>query len=291
MLSGFLLLQPLKVKEPIRVFLRKRFTRIGLAFAFWSVIYFAWRYFAHHEVLNLNSIIQGIMTGPYYHFWFFYLIAGLYLITPILRVVVSYGERKFLRYFIIIWFLGVAVAPLFQLITGYGVDSYLILIGGWIGYFLLGAYLQKVKIRNSFLIGLLVLGFVWTIYGSWLMAFPYHYLGQYYYFFDSLTINVIMASVALFLILSKFKSNWPGPNHPYIGKVARAISENSLPIYPLQLIVMESLQLGFIFGFKISLTTMNPITEIPLITFVTLFITLGIVLLMRRVPILKRLIG
>ena len=41
MLSGALLLQPSKVNEPIKVFLRKRLARIGIAFVFWSVIYFA----------------------------------------------------------------------------------------------------------------------------------------------------------------------------------------------------------------------------------------------------------
>lgn len=42
MLSGALLLQPAKLNEPIRVFLKKRLTRIGLAFVFWSMVYLAW---------------------------------------------------------------------------------------------------------------------------------------------------------------------------------------------------------------------------------------------------------
>jgi surface polysaccharide O-acyltransferase-like enzyme len=290
MLSGFLLLQPLKVKEPIRVFLKKRFIRLGLAFAFWSVIYFAWRFFVLHEALSVNSVIQSVLTGSYYHFWFFYLIAGLYLITPILRVVVSFGERKILRYLIAVWFAGVAVVPLFQLITGFYVDTYLILIAGWLGYFVLGAYLQKIQLRKSILIGLIALGYAWTIYGSWVMAFPFHDVGQYYFFFDSLTINVVIASVAMFLLLSKVRPDWPGKNYPLAGRLVRAISQNSLPIYVFQLIILETLQKGYL-GFKISLTEMNPIIEIPLITAVTLFVTLGLVLLMRQVPVLRRLIG
>jgi len=290
MLSGLLLLQPLKVKEPIKAFLKKRFSRIGLAFGFWSAIYFAWSHFIYNTPLTVTSIIQGLLTGPYYHFWFIYLIAGLYLITPILRVIIAYGERKILRYIIIVWFVGVGVVPLFQLFSGYQVDTYLILIAGWIGYFVLGAYLQKVQLRTSILITILTVGYFWTAYGTWEMTFIFHSLGQYYFFLDSLSVNVIGASVALFILLSRFRFDWPGTSHPYVGKVAHAISVNALPIYLLQLIVLESLHKGFL-GFKISLWTMNPIIEIPLATFVGLFITLGLVLLMRRVPGMKKIIG
>ncbi len=290
MLSGYLLLQPVKVNEPIRVFLKKRFTRIGLALGFWSIIYFLWSYYVHGQVLTVSYIIQGLLTGPYYHFWFLYLIAGLYFITPILRVLVTYGDRKILRYLIIIWFVAVAVVPLFQLFSGFYIDTYLIIIAGWTGYFVLGAYLHKVHISKKVLFGLLALGYGWTVYGSWLMAFPFHYKAQYYYFFDSLTINVIVASVALFLILSKAKPDWPGKDHPHSGWLVRTISENSLPIFLGQLIVLESLQMGF-FGFYLSLRVLNPMWEIPLATVVTLFITLGWVWLMGKVPVLKRLIG
>ena len=290
MLSGFLLLQPSKVNEPIRVFLKKRFTRLGLAFGFWSVIYFAWSYYVHGQQLSVSYVIQGLLTGPYFHFWYVYLIAGLYLITPILRVVVSFGGRKILRYLILVWFVGASLVPLFELITGYSVNANLILIAGWIGYFVAFTYLKDIRVRVWLLALILALGIFWTTYGSWLMMSPLHYMDKYYFFYDALSINVIMASVASFMLLSRVKPDWPGTRHPTIGKVARAISVNSLPIYLGHLIVMESLQLGF-FGFKLSLTVINPVIEIPALTVVTLFVTLGWVLVMSKVPVLKRLIG
>jgi surface polysaccharide O-acyltransferase-like enzyme len=148
MLSGFLLLQPIKVHEPIRVFLKKRFTRLGLAFGFWSAIYFAWSFYVHNQALSVTYVIQGLLTGPYYHFWYIYLIAGLYIITPILRVIITYGDRKILKYIIAVWFVGVSVVPLFQLLTGFTVEPNLILVAGWIGYFVFGAYLQRVHVRD-----------------------------------------------------------------------------------------------------------------------------------------------
>jgi surface polysaccharide O-acyltransferase-like enzyme len=115
-------------------------------------------------------------------------------------------------------------------------------------------------------------------------------LGRYYFFYDSLTVNVIVATVALYLILSKYPPDWPGTTHPHVNRVIQAISVNILPIYLFHYMILQSLQRGY-FGFTISLTILDPIIEVLLITVVTLFITLGLILLMRKVPVLKKLIG
>ena len=294
MLSGALLLQPSKVNEPIRVFLRKRLSRLGLAYLFWSVVYLAWGFFVTQVPVTLSNIteglVKGLFTGPYYHFWFLYLIAGLYLITPILRAVIAHGDPKILRYLIVLWFLGVAVVPILQLIVGYGLYSSVFVLGGWIGYFVLGVYVQKMQVRSSVLYVLLFLGLVWTVVGTWFMTFLFSPLGQYYFFLDYLTANVIVASVCLFLILSRFPADWPGTNHPHASRVVRAVSKNVLPIYLLHVIILESLQKGY-FGFKLSLTTLNPIVGVPVIAVVVFFVTFGLVLLLKRVPVLKKLIG
>lgn len=294
MLSGALLLQPAKLNEPIRVFLKKRLSRIGLAFAFWSAVYLAWGFYISQLPLTLGNVVQGILkslfSGAYYQFWFIYLIVGLYLITPILRVIIAYGNVRILRYLILLWFVGVAIVPLIQLASGYTLDSTVFVIGGWVGYFVLGTYLQRLKLRSSILYGLLIIGFVWTIFGTWLMNYPLNSMGQNYFFFDYLTANVIIGSTALFMILRKFRADWPGSNHNIAKRVVQAISRNTLPIFLFHIIILESFERGF-FGFKLSVTTLNPLIEIPLITVLTLFITLGLILLMRKVPVLKKLIG
>ena len=70
-LTGALLLQPIKVNEPLKVFFKKRFNRIGLPLIFWGAAYFAWRYFVNGEALTSNSILQGIFAGPYTSFGIF----------------------------------------------------------------------------------------------------------------------------------------------------------------------------------------------------------------------------
>jgi surface polysaccharide O-acyltransferase-like enzyme len=122
------------------------------------------------------------------------------------------------------------------------------------------------------------------------MHFLFHSLEQDYFFFDYLTANVIVASIALFMLLSRFNADWPGSNHPRASRVVHAISKNTLSIYLFHIIILESLQRGF-FGFKLSLTMINPVIGVPLITIVTFFITFGLILFMKKVPVLKKLIG
>ena len=291
MLSGSLLLQPSKVDEPIRVFLKKRLSRIGIAFVFWSAIYFAWDYFINKTVLTVNSVIQSFLSGgAYKQFWFIYLIMGLYLITPILRIVVAHADRRMLRYLIILWFIGVTLIPLFHLISGFTVDDNLFAFGGFIGYFVLGVYLMGMQVKTKTLKRLLAAGVVGTVAGLYLMAFPFHSAGQYFFFTYITSANVVLAAAALYLLLSKYPKNWPSNSHPRLSRLTHSISANTLPIFLFHVIVLETLNQGLL-GFRISLFDISPVVEIPLVTVVALFLTFGLILLFKKVPILKTLIG
>jgi surface polysaccharide O-acyltransferase-like enzyme len=294
MLSGALLLQPAKLNEPIRGFLKKRLSRLGLAFVFWSMIYLAWGFYIGKVPITFSNIGQGILrdlfTGADYQFWFIYLIVGLYLITPILRVVIASGNERVIRYLIALWFTGVAIVPLVQLVIGFTIDDRVFLIGGFIGFFVLGTYLLKIKLRLSVLFGLLIASFVATLFGLWLLNYPLNVLGQGSFFFGYLTFPAIVGSVALFLILLKYPADWPGTNNGIAKKFIQSISKNTLPIFLFHVIILEIFERGLL-GFKLSFTTLNPIVEIPLLAVLTFFITLGLVLLMKKVPVLRKLIG
>jgi surface polysaccharide O-acyltransferase-like enzyme len=290
MLSGALLLQPNKVHEPILCFLKKRVLRICIAFAFWSTIYFLWDYLLNQQ-LTARYIIQTVLSGgPHYQFWYIYAIVGLYLATPVLRAVVGFGERKILGYLAVLGFLGASGLPFLQLFTGFSVDLALVTFGSWVGYFVVGAYLVNVQARSKLMLALLVLGFIVTAVGSWLMVFVVQSVGRPYYFTDFLAPNVVMYSLAMFMLLKTRSANWPGNNRPRFGRFVRAVSENTLPIFFFHALILEVLEKGFL-GFTLSVQVVNPVYEIPLAASIAFSITLGLVVMMKKVPILKTLIG
>ncbi len=294
MLTGALLLQPNKADEPLRVFFKKRWNRIGIPVLFWGAIFFAWDFTVKGQALTTVSILQGVLAGPYVHFWYVYILIGLYLVTPILRVVVAHADWRIIRYFLLIWFVGTGIVSLLILYANISPqavwfrDSVFLLIG-LIGYFVLGAYVAKLRFRPSILYIGLTLSTVWTIMGTYFLVGT---LGENYsqFFLDASSFSVIIASVTLFLILAAIPNQTVETKFPRGSKVLKSISENTLPIYLFHVIVLESLQKGYL-GFKISVTTINPIIEIPLITVVTLLICLAIIAPLKRLPYLKNIVG
>ena len=112
-----------------------------------------------------------------------------------------------------------------------------------------------------------------------------------FFFQEYLSPTLILASVMLFLLLTTLKppeNNEVSPSKS--NKLLKVISQNTLPLFLFHVIVIESLQAGY-FGFAINGNTINSIIGVPLMTVVTLFITLAIIVPLKKVPVLRRLIG
>lgn len=288
MLAGALLLQPSKADEPLTVFYKKRWTRFGVPFIFWCIVYFTWDTFIDGKPLTLQSVSQGILNGPYYQFWFLYLLFGLYLLTPIMRVTLKYANRNIIKYTLVVWFVGTAIAPALTLFGSFSLNANFFIFTGWIGYFVLGAFLTKVNIKKIMLFAGLIAGLLWTIIGTYLLIGT---LGERFsqYFYDGFSINMIIASVCLFLLMLKMP-RVTLTSHPKVSRVLRTISSNTLPIYLFHVIVLESLWRGF-FGFTLSINSINPLIAIPLSTVLTFAICLVVILPLKRIPYVKRVIG
>jgi len=303
MLTGALLLQPSK-NESIGVFLKKRWARIGLPLIFWGALYFVWTYFADNKAVTVNTIIQGYLSSPHLQFWYLYMLVGLYLITPFLRILLAHADDKIMKYFFLLWVLGASINPVISFFTIYDLNSSVLLVTGWVGYYVLGIYLLKVKIPRSYLVLFMSLGIALAVIATYYMSYIYGGANSYY-FQDYLSPTMILASVMAYLLLNTIKmppfktaqnpltqeAEKPKQNEPSkLRKLMRVISENTLPIFLLHLMVLYALQRGY-FGFAINGSVINSIIGVPLITVITLFICLAIIVPLKKIPYLKNLIG
>jgi surface polysaccharide O-acyltransferase-like enzyme len=289
MLSGALLLDPAKVNEPLKVFFKKRLSRVGLPIVFWGAAFFAWQFLVNKEAFTVDNVINGVLLGPYYHFWFLYLLVGLYLVTPFLRVLVAYVDRKTFSYFMILWFVGTITLAAFSSFSSLNFNPSIFVFTGWIGYFLLGIYLQKVKVRSLLLIALVVLGFAVAVVGTYFVTAD---VGERVitFFHDSLSFNMIAASAALFLLLCKIKPERIAKSHLKVQRLLHWISQNTLPIYLFHVMVLETLEKGYL-GITLNMTTVNPLIEIPLITLLTLALCMVILYPLGKIRYVKKIIG
>jgi surface polysaccharide O-acyltransferase-like enzyme len=293
MLTGALLLEPSKNEESLRVFFKKRWVRIGLPFLFWGVIYFAWDFLVIKIPFTTTAVLQGILNGPYTQFWYLYVLAGLYLLTPILRIFMAHANEQLVKYFVIVWVVGVSLVPVFLTFTSFTLNNDLFTLTGFVGYFILGALLMNVKIRRSSLYLFTLLGIALTALATYLLAVA---VGgaQMYFFQGYFSPTIVLASVMVFMLLltvtpptvqeeSKVKPS-------KINRLLKLISENTLAIFLFHVIVMETLEFGYL-GFALNRDLLNPIIEVPLITVITLFVCLAIIVPLKKIPYLKRLIG
>ncbi len=297
MLSGALLLQPEK-HDTLTAFFKKRWARIGLPWIFWGAAYFAWGFLVLKNPLTANAIVSGILTGPYYNFWYFYMLLGLYMLTPVLRILLPKINRPNVKRYLGLWFLGAAVLPFVGVLTSYSPTSDLqssavwvgYLLFGLAGYFILGIFLVNVKIKRSFLAMLAALGIALTAIGIYIIQSPIGGNKEVFSFTVYFGPWTILAAVAVFMLLNTTKVPTQAASPSKLGRLIHVISQNTLPLALFHLMVLESLQRGY-FGLAINGNTINSIVGVPLITVVTLFVSLGIILLLKKVPYLKRLIG
>jgi surface polysaccharide O-acyltransferase-like enzyme len=289
MLSGFLLLQPEKADEPLRTFFKKRFNRIGLPFIFWSITYFLWNVYVHNMPLTTDSVVKAFMSGTYVHLWFLYLLIGLYLITPLLRTFVKFLDSKRFKYLLILWFIGTSVIWFINTFGPYNFNTALFVFTGWTGYYILGAFLQKIKVRTWILIFTACLGITTAIFGAYAVT---ALVGERVteFFHESLNFNMIIASVAVYLLLINIPLKHVESQNTKVNAVLHWIGQNTLPIYLMHYIILECFIFGF-FGFHLNAYTLNPIIEIPLLTLLTFGLTAVIVYPLKKIPIVKRLIG
>jgi surface polysaccharide O-acyltransferase-like enzyme len=187
--------------------------------------------------------------------------------------------------------VGVAIIPVFGLFTTFQLNSNVFTLTGYIGFFVLGTYLSTVEMRRSTLWIFIILGIALTAFGTYTLAAAVGGTGMYF-FQQYLSPTVILTSVMMFLLLltikppSVQKENSPSK----INKLIKVISQNTLGIFFVHVMVIESIQLGYL-GFAINRDTLNPIIVVPLLTAIVLFGSLAIILLLKKVPYLKKLIG
>jgi surface polysaccharide O-acyltransferase-like enzyme len=286
-LSGALLLNPSKAEEPLRVYYKKRFMRVGLPMIFWTLLYFIWSFNVRGKPFTEFNVEQGLLTGAYPLMWFLYLIVGLYLVTPILRVLVAHIDSKKFTLLLFLWFAGTVITPIIHTFTDFAFNPLSFVVLDWLGYFLLGVYLLNAKVRSTFAYLGLFGGVAVAVAGAWLLTAT---MGEAYtgFFHADLGFNMIIASASLFILLTRFPQV-KIENHVNLNNTIHWIGQNTLPIYLIHIMVLETLQLGLL-GFQFPYTQ-NFLLDAFFLTGVTFAVSVAIIYPLKKMPYLSKLIG
>lgn len=203
MLSAALLLAPAKPGESWADFYRKRFVRVLVPLAFWSLFYLGYEVYGAYERGDappwLFLLRQTLIGMPYFHLWFLFMLPGLYLVTPLLRQILTVLCRKQLAA-LCGGLLALALAnKLFTLWQAGGPPFAGVIFVPYIGYFLAG-YLIATGPRNTrWPWPVLIVSVLLTVLGcAWFASRGNINAGTYFY--DYFSITTIPAGLAAFAL-------------------------------------------------------------------------------------------
>lgn len=285
MISGALLLDVTK-HSSLKTFFQKRFMKVFFPFLLWSFFYYLWgerNYLNHFNFgLFLKDLIQNQV---YYHLWFFYLIIGLYLITPILWAFIKGADRKTANYFFLLWFIeaGLFLTVKQFLNINIAISVYIV---SHVGYFILGYYLNQVKIEPKITRIIYLLGgfsLATTIIGTYFVTLGNRGINnEYLYCNESITTMGIALAVFVFIK----NRNWADvvQKRPEAWWLIANFSKTSFGIYLLHPFILE-----FLSKSQINSGLVHPLLGIPLTLFLCLWICFIIVWLLQKVPLVRYL--
>ncbi len=283
MASGYLLLGR---EEPYIVFFKKRALKVIVPFLAWSVIYMLWQQEYFGEPFSFEVVakyIIKILRGPREnHLWFFYVLIGLYLFTPILRVFTARASLRDLSYFCGLWFIVTPVLYTLQEFTRLQVGFELYLVAGYTGYYMLGYLIGKLTFNRIQLYALTIL--FWVICVGSVAIIQINSINDYrtQYFGNYISLNVVFMSVSAFILLREAVVS------DQLALLLTPISKASFGIYLIHVIILVEIAkirpIGSLFA------NGNSIYMIPLLGLLGFLISFIFVYILQKIPVVRYIV-
>ena len=275
----------------VNTILKKNVLRIAIVFLVWSGAY------ALIDLVFYRDTLFGAFSqfvSGHYHLWFLFMIAGLYLIVPLLRPIVR--DDRLTRYFLLLALIFTFLLPqlalfvsfvsprLSNLISTVIMYTYLYFPLGFTVYFVGGCYLSRREFSRKeelVLYAAGITGLFFSVFASLAYAKMQGAASDLFYTYNSL--NILFSSVPIFVFAKQHL------NFPRMGDRARAIlrtlSKYSFGVYLVHPMVIELLQ-----HFGIDTFSCNAFFSVPLLALLVFAVSLAISAVLNRIPFFKRFV-
>ena len=284
MITGTTLLEYRK-KYDTKTFFKKRFVRTGIPFVFWSLFYLlrpVWMEGAPFPAAEdfRNAILNNQATNI---FWFFYTLFAIYLCIPIFSLIAKKENFKIIEYLCLLSFLGTAVYPVitrfFFPVYGEIVPSF---VTGNMGYVFLGWLIyhedySKRKRMTIYSAG--ILGALLLFFGTWYLSAQNGYTDEFFMGYSSLACYPMSAAVMLFGKHVKWERFYRLIPQQAVTKVASA----GLGIYVVHMFFITVSE-------RSTVLVTHPMYFTVIMPFVIYGISLAVILVLQKIPVIGRLV-
>lgn len=169
MISGYLLLNPQKEIGFLRI--KKYVLRMVAVICIFGTGFSLIENILNYGMNNIlclffKSFLDALQGNSWAHLWYVYLIIGLYLLTPVIKVAINNLKENEIKFILAVLFVFSFVIPSFNNICGLNITTFFIgnEIFSYIFYYVMGYYIGNKKLFNERLIyisGVLgIIGFI-----------------------------------------------------------------------------------------------------------------------------------
>ena len=290
MISGCLFLNSNRTRKISDLFAYS-IRKLIIFLLFWSVIYKLLRFPGKRNLFIYlkHSLVEILLGNTETHLWFVYAIIGIYMLVPLLQLLVQHADKKILLYGILICVFFGGICEFSEQVKGLAIVANNLrkircgISMGYIGYFLLGAYIDKYNIEEKFRKAIYVLGVIgvlMSVEGVLLDCILTRTLNERFWRYT--TPGIYLGSVAVYLL---FRNKSFDKNNIMIRNLNR-ISANSLGIYGIHFVFI-------IIFWKIGFDTFlfPGVLSVPFISLVVLLCSYISAIGLKKIPRLGKYIA
>lgn len=292
MLSGAIFLSESR-QTSVRRLWQKNILRMLVIYGVWSFAYYVYQSLYWWKFDFWKYGIVRTITGCVYaseHFWFLFMIVGLYALVPFLRTWLHHADKKELDYFTMLFFIfQICRTTITILIDKSLVDKISDMFKIWelswyLGYFVLGYILVHYGISariKKLLYALVPVGIVVNFAVSDHMSIKQ---GMYTAgIYDSFGVFTFIHSVALFV----FVNDWFQKRHikENAKRLCTEMALNTLGIYLMHIAVLD-----FCDRNQIMIGNIDGFAGVILLSVLIYIFCGGVSALLRRIPVIGKII-
>lgn len=295
MISGAFMLSP-KYPHPPRKVLKHNLTRILALIAFWVVFYGIVDALCvgikegagiGETIVNVISAPVLLFTTPATHLWFLYVIAGLYLITPALRVFTEHASKNMVLYVIAIFFAFGLVFPTVNHLLGKWFDFTLyknIGIRGcttFAGFYLTGFYIAQYglgKTARRILYSAAAISWVVALFYSTYISLLRDAPNEF--FFGNFRPTTFLMAAGIFCLFRQKFGETTTQNEKFIS-----LSKCMLGVY-----IVHPLFIKAFYALHLSILVPHPLITAPLMAVVFFGLSLYVVHLFQKIPGIRKIL-
>lgn len=282
MVTGTLLLSDKKEITIKKVF-TKYIKRIFIILVIWSLFYAILDKELLTPDISTKDFILSFING-HYHLWYLYMLIGLYLATPVIKLITIPKNKKIIKYFLINWFIFecclnmLKKLPIFSNLDIAYANMHIEFFLGYVGYYILGYYLSQYELKKneiyiSYIIG--GLSIIVIIFGTRYLKIANYKAPETFY--DALSAPTCLSAIAVFILIKQIfaKKELSEKNKAVIDKWTK-ISLGVYLIHPMYIVIMDKL--------NISLLQWPVIISIPIATVIIYFLSATLAYIISKIP-------